>query len=55
MSVHQATKIRNVTVLVQSMLCSFLLSQFLYYYYLNNLRLINGINIGIVLGTVFAL
>jgi uncharacterized membrane protein len=49
MSVHQSTKIRNVTVLVYSVL----LSQFLYYYYLNYHRLINAIFIGIVLAVVF--
>jgi uncharacterized membrane protein len=49
-------KIRNGTVLVYSMLFFFLLlSQFLHYYYLNYLRLINGTYIGIVLGIVFVL
>jgi hypothetical protein len=53
MSVHLSMKIRNGTVLAYNMLFSFLLSQFLYYYYLNNLSLINGIYIGTELGIVF--
>jgi hypothetical protein len=44
MSVHPSMKIRNGTILVFSMLFSFVLSsQFLYYYYLNYFRLINHI------------
>jgi hypothetical protein len=37
MSVHQSMKVRNVTVLVYNMLIIF------FYYYLNYLKLINGI------------
>jgi hypothetical protein len=53
MPVHQSMNIRNGTVLLYSALFSvLLLSQFLYYYYLSYLRLINGIDIGIVSGIV---
>jgi hypothetical protein len=52
-TVHQSVKIWKVTVLVYSMLIFlFLLLQFIYYYYLNYLKLINGTYISNVLGGV---
>jgi hypothetical protein len=48
LSVHQSMKIRNSTVFLYSVLFSSLLLSQLLYYYLDYLRLINGIYIATV-------